>query len=42
MPKPISNDKRADIVNHMQAGENRDDIAKWLRVNVKNDFARTY
>ena len=35
MPKPISNEKRADIINHMQAGENREEIAKWLRINVK-------
>jgi len=35
MPKPISKEKRADIVNHMQAGESREDIAKWLRINIK-------
>ena len=35
MPKAISKEKRADIINHMQAGESREDIAKWLRVNVK-------
>ena len=32
MAKPISNEKRADIIRHMEAGESRADIAKWLRV----------
>ena len=35
MPKAITKEKRADIVSHMQAGESREDIAKWLRINVK-------
>ena len=35
MPKPISKEKRADIINHIQASESKEDIAKWLRINVK-------
>jgi transposase len=35
MPKPISNEKRADIIKHMQAGESKEDIAKWLLITVK-------
>lgn len=31
----ISNEKRADIIKHMQAGENKKDISKWLFVSVK-------
>jgi transposase len=31
--KPVSNDKRAAIVKHVQAGENKDEVAKWLLVN---------
>jgi transposase len=35
MAKPISNDKRAAIVKHMQVGENKENIAKWLFVCVR-------
>ena len=35
MAKAISNDTRAAIVKHMQAGENKKDIAKWLFVCVR-------
>jgi len=35
MAKPISIEKRADIVKHMQAGESKKDIAKWLFVSVR-------
>jgi transposase len=35
MAKPISNDKRAAIVKHMQAGENKGEVAKWLLVNKR-------
>jgi hypothetical protein len=30
MAKPITNEKRADIIRHMQAGESKENIAKWL------------
>ena len=32
MAKPVSNEKRAGIIKHIQAGESRADIAKWLSV----------
>lgn len=32
MARPISNDKREAIIKHMQAGENKKEIAKWLFV----------
>jgi len=32
MPKPISNEKRADIIRHIEAGRSRAEIAKWLFV----------
>ena len=35
MATPISNEKRADIVKHMQAGESKENIAKWLFVCVR-------
>jgi Transposase and inactivated derivatives len=35
MAKPISNEKRADIIKHMQAGESKENIAKWLLVCVR-------
>ena len=35
MPKPISNEKRADIIKHIQAGESKEDIAKWLLVTLR-------
>jgi transposase len=34
MANPISNEKRSDIVKHMQAGESKENIAKWLFVCV--------
>ena len=37
MAKPITNEKRADIVKHMQAGESKTDIAKWLFVCVRTN-----
>ncbi len=35
MARPISNEKRADIIKHMQAGKNKETIAKWLFVCVR-------
>ena len=35
MSKPISNEKRSDIIKHMQAGESKENIAKWLFVCVR-------
>ena len=35
MAKAISNEKRADIIKHMEAGEAKGTIAKWLFVCVK-------
>jgi len=35
MPKPISNEKRADIIRHMEAGESKENIAKWLFVCIR-------
>ena len=35
MANPISNEKRADIVKHMQAGESKENIAKWLFICVR-------
>jgi len=35
MPKPVSNEKRALIVKHIQAGEPKEDIAKWLFICVR-------
>ena len=35
MPKPISNEKRADIVKHIQSGESKEDVAKWLFITVR-------
>ncbi|GHU71093.1 hypothetical protein AGMMS49992_04490 [Clostridia bacterium] len=32
MAKPINNEKRADIIKHMQAGESKENISKWLFV----------
>jgi transposase len=31
----ISNEKRADIIKHLQAGERKEDISKWLFVSVR-------
>jgi len=47
MPKPISDEKRADIVRHMEAGRSRADVAEWLFVcvhtvaRVWNKYRRT-
>ena len=35
MARPISDEKRADIVKHMQAGKSKAEIAEWLFVCVK-------
>lgn len=35
LAQPISNEKRADIIRHMQAGECKEDIAKWLFICVR-------
>jgi len=35
MPKPISNEKRADIVKHMQGGESKENVSSWLFITVK-------
>jgi len=35
MAKPISSDKREAIVKHMQAGESKKDIAKWLLIHIR-------
>jgi len=35
IPRPISNDKRADIVRHIQAGESKEDIARWLFITLR-------
>lgn len=35
MAQPISNEKRADIIRHMQMGESKENIAKWLFVCVR-------
>jgi hypothetical protein len=35
MPKPISNEKRADIIKHIQAGESKENVAKWLFIKVR-------
>jgi transposase len=41
MPKPISNEKRDTIIKHIQAGENKEDIAKWLFI-CKRTITRVY
>jgi transposase len=33
--QPISNEKRADIIKHMKAGECKENIAKWLFICVR-------
>jgi transposase len=33
--KPISIEKRADIVKHMQAGESKENISKWLFISKR-------
>ena len=35
MPKPISKEKRADIIKHVEAGENKEDVAKWLFIELR-------
>jgi transposase len=32
----ISNEKRADIIKHLQAGKTKEDIAKWFFVSVRS------
>jgi transposase len=33
--RPISNEKRADIIRHMEAGESKESVAKWLFICVR-------
>ena len=35
MPRPISNDKREAVVKHIQAGESKKDVAKWLFITLR-------
>jgi transposase len=35
MAKPVSNEKRADIIRHMKASRSKEDIAEWLFVCVR-------
>ena len=35
MAKALVNEKRADIIRHMQAGESKADIAKWLFIHAR-------
>jgi transposase len=35
MAKPISNDKRETIIKHMQVGESKENIAKWLHIHIR-------
>ena len=35
MAKPISNEKRADIVKHMQSGESKENVSIWLFITVR-------
>ena len=35
MPKLISNEKRADILKHIQTGESKEDVVKWLFITVR-------
>jgi transposase len=35
MARAISNEKRADIIRHMQAGESKENISKWLFICVR-------
>ena len=35
MPRPISNEKRAAIIKHKQAGKSNADISEWLFVCVQ-------
>jgi len=35
MAKPISSEKRADIIRHMQSGKSKAEIAEWLFVCVR-------
>ena len=35
MANPISNDKREAIIKHMQTGESKVDIARWLFIHVR-------
>jgi transposase len=31
----VSNEKRADIIKHLQAGESKENVAKWFFVSVR-------
>ena len=33
MAKPISNDKREEIIKHKEAGESEENISKWLFIH---------
>ena len=35
MGKPLSNEKRADIVKHMEAGQSKENISEWLFITIK-------
>ena len=35
MAKPISTEKRTDIIKHMQAGESKENVSKWLFITVR-------
>ena len=35
MPKPVSMEKRADIIRHVQAGKNKAETAEWMFVCVR-------
>ncbi|MDR1842150.1 MAG: helix-turn-helix domain-containing protein, partial [Holophagales bacterium] len=35
MAKPISSEKRADIIRHLQSGKSKADVAEWLFVCVR-------
>lgn len=35
MAKALSNEKRADIIKHIEAGESKENIAKWLFITIR-------
>jgi len=35
MGRALSNEKRADIVRHMKAGQSKENISEWLFITVK-------
>lgn len=35
MAQPITMEKRSDIIKHMQAGESKENIAKWLFICIR-------